>query len=118
MPLTRDFRETVQERARREPEFREMLLTSGVQCLLNGEVNVAKVVLRDYIETTMGYEKLGKLTGTTPESLACMFGKKGTASASDLLKVISCIQQHEGIQLEVNVVSAEAEEEVEAATVP
>ena len=116
MPLTRDFRETVQERARREPEFREMLLTSGVQCLLNGEVNVAKVVLRDYIEATIDYEKLGTLTSTPPESLACMFGKKGTASASDLLKVIGCIQQHEGIQLEVKVVPAE--EEVEAATVP
>ena len=96
-----------------------MLLTSGVQCLLNGEVNVAKVVLRDYIETTMGYERLGQLTDTPPESLACMFGKDGNPSASDLLKVIGCIQQHEGIQLEVKVVpAAEAEEEVEAATVP
>ena len=118
MPLTRDFRETVQERARREPEFREMLLTSGVQCLLNGEVNVAKVVLRDYIETTMGYERLGKLTGTTPESLSCMFTDRGNPSAGELLEVVSHIQQHEGIQLEVKVVSAEAEEEVEAATVP
>ena len=104
MPLTRDFRETVQERARREPEFREMLLTSGVQCLLNGEVNVAKVVLRDYIETTMGYEKLGKLTDTPAESLACMFGENGSPSASDLLQVVSHIQQHEGVRLEVHAV--------------
>ena len=118
MPPTIAFSEIVVDRARRDPEFRELMLTSGVQCLLAGEVVVAKLTLRDYIEATIGYEKLGALTSTPPESLACMFGKKGTASASDLLKVISCIQQHEGIQLEVKVVSAEAEEEVEAATVP
>ena len=118
MPPTRDYRETILERARCDPKFRELMLVDGVQCLLGGEVNVATIMLRDYIEATIGYEKLGTLTSTPPESLACMFGKKGTASASDLLKVISCIQQHEGIQLEVKVVPAEAEEEVEAATVP
>ena len=118
MPPTVDYRETILARARRDPEFREGMLMEGVQCLLAGEIDVATIVLRDYIETTIGYEKLGALTSTPPESLACMFGKKGTASASDLLKVISYIQQHEGIQLEVNVVSAEVEEEVEAATVP
>ena len=114
MSPTVDYRETILERARCDPKFRELMLVDGVQCLLGGEVNVATIMLRDYIEVTIGYEKLGQLTDTPPESLACMFGKKGTASASDLLKVISCIQQHEGIQLEVKVVPAEEE----AATVP
>ena len=104
MPLTRDFRETVQRRAQRDPEFREMLLTSGVQCLLGGEASVAKVVLNDYIETAIGYKKLGKLTGRPPESLSRMFSGEGNASASDLLEVVNAIQRHEGICLEVRVV--------------
>ena len=104
MAPTIDFREIVQERALREPEFREMLFTSGVQCLLDGEVNVAKVVLRDYIETAIGYEKLGKMTGRPPESLACMFGKEGAPSAGDLLEVVCGIQRHEGVRLEVHAV--------------
>ena len=113
MPLTRDFRETVRERARCEPRFREMLLESSIECLLGGEVNVAKIVLRDYIETTISYDDLGELTNTPPESLAFMFGKKGNPSATDLLKVIVHIQQHEGIQFEVKVVPAEVEDEYE-----
>ena len=36
MPLTRDFKETVQARAERDPEFREGLLKEGVECLLAG----------------------------------------------------------------------------------
>ena len=90
-----------------------MLLTSSVRCLLGGEVNVAKSILRDYIETTMGYGKLAALDDAPPESLAFMFGKKGNPSATDLLKVIIHIQQHEGIQFEVKVVPAEVEDEYE-----
>lgn len=49
MSLTRDFRETVQARAERDPAFREALLKEGVECLLTGDFEAGKIVLRDYI---------------------------------------------------------------------
>ena len=55
MPLTRDFRVTIQERLERDPGFREALLEEGVQCLLAGEVDVGKSVLRDYVKATIGF---------------------------------------------------------------
>ena len=48
MALTRNFREIVKERAMRDPEFRIGLLTEAIECVLNDEINVAKVLLRDY----------------------------------------------------------------------
>ena len=90
-----------------------MLLTSSVRCLLGGEVNVAKSILRDYIETTMGYGKLAALDDAPAEKLAFMFQNENTATADDLFKVIVHIQQHEGIQFEVKVVPAEVEDEYE-----
>ncbi len=50
MALTRDFKETIQARAARDPRFRRELLKEGVQCLLSGEVDTGKNVLRDYIK--------------------------------------------------------------------
>ena len=102
MPLTRDFKETVQARAERDREFREALLKEGVECLLSGDVEVGKIVLRDYINATIGFEELGTLTGKPPKSLMRMFGPSGNPYARNLFEVISRIQQHEGIQLEVN----------------
>ena len=102
MPLTRDFKETVQARAERDREFREGLLKEGIECLLSGEVEVGKIVLRDYINATIGFEELGSLTGKPPKSLMRMFGPSGNPYARNLFEVISRIQQHEGIQLEVN----------------
>ena len=57
MPLTRDFRETIQARVQRDPAFREELLKEGVECLLSGEVEVGQAILRDFINETGGFEK-------------------------------------------------------------
>ena len=104
MPLTRDFKETVQARARRDPTFREELLKEGVECLLSGDVDAGKIVLRDYINAAIGFEELGLLTNKPPKSLMRMFGPDGNPHARNLFEVISRIQQHEGVQLEVNAV--------------
>lgn len=104
MPLTRDFKKTVQARAQRDPAFREGLLREGVECLLAGDVDAGKIVLRDYINATMGFEELGTLTNKSPKSLMRMFGPSGNPHSRNLLEVISCIQQHEGVQLEVHTV--------------
>ena len=57
MPLTRDFRETIRARVERDPAFREKLLKEGVECLLSGEVEVGKAVLRDFINATIGFHQ-------------------------------------------------------------
>ena len=102
MPLTRDFKATVQARAELDQEFREGLLKEGVECLLAGDVETGKIVLRVYINATIGFEELGSVTGRPPKSLMRMFGPAGNPHARNLFEVISRIQQHEGIQLEVN----------------
>lgn len=104
MPLTRDFKKTVQARAQRDPAFREGLLKEGVECLLAGDVDAGKIVLRDYINASMGFKELGTLTNKSPKSLMRMFGPAGNPHSRNLFEVISCIQQHEGVQLEVNTV--------------
>ena len=59
MPLTRDFKETIQARAKRDLGFREALLEEGVECLLAGDVETGKSMLRDYINATIGFRELG-----------------------------------------------------------
>jgi hypothetical protein len=61
MVLTRDFKDTVLERAQNDPEFRVGLLTEAAECLLNDEPGVAKTLLRDYVNATLGFEALGNI---------------------------------------------------------
>ena len=55
MALTRHFKETIQARLQRDPDFREELLKEGIDSLLSDDVAVAKGVLRDYIKATIGF---------------------------------------------------------------
>ena len=104
MSLTRDFKETVQARARRDPAFREGLLKEGVDCLLAGDVDAGKIILRDYINATIGFEELSSLTNKPSKSLMRMFGPNGNPHARNLFDVISRIQQHQGVHLEVKAI--------------
>ena len=97
MALTRDFKATVKARAERDVAFREALLTEAVEQLIAGEVEVGKAVLRDYINATVGFEKLAKVTGTPSKSLMRMFGPKG----NPLFAVIGKLQRVSGVRLAV-----------------
>ena len=46
-----------------DPEFRRALLKESVDCLLEGDMDIGKALLRDYINATIGFEALGRLTG-------------------------------------------------------
>jgi DNA-binding phage protein len=101
MPLTRDFKETIKARAERDVAFREALLIEAVEQLLAGKLDIGKAVLRDYINATVGFEKLAKATGTPSKSLMRMLGPKGNPRADNLLQMIDKLQRVSGVHLEV-----------------
>ena len=104
MALTRDFKETIKDRVANDPSFREELLKEGVECLLNGDVDTGKAVLRDYINATIGFDALGTATDRSPKSLMRMFGAKGNPQARNLFEIIAHLQECEGVHLKVQTV--------------
>ena len=101
MALTRDFRETIMARADSDPAFRVGLLTEAAECLLNDEVDAAKILLRDYVNATLGFKQLAKLTNKRPQSLMRMLSQTGNPSLANISKVIASLRQYEGVQLHV-----------------
>ena len=99
MPLTRDFKATVQARIARDPKYRKELLREGVACLLAGDLDTGKAILRDYINATIGFEELSDLTHTPTKSLMRMLGPKGNPRAKNLVAVIGKLQRVSGVRL-------------------
>ena len=101
MPLTRDFRETIRDRVQRDPKFRKELLREGLQAMLAGEVDVAKTILRDYINATVGFTGLAEATHIPSKSLMRMFGPDGNPRAENLFEVVSFLQHREGVRFQI-----------------
>ncbi|TWU31404.1 helix-turn-helix domain-containing transcriptional regulator [Novipirellula artificiosorum] len=101
MALTRDFKETVKDRADRDPEFRDELLTEALEAIVCGDVDVAKVMLRDYINATVGFERVGKAVDKDPKSLMRMLSSCGNPNVKNLFSVTRFLQKDAGVQFSV-----------------
>jgi hypothetical protein len=99
--LTRDFKALVRDRLATDQAFADALLREGIDCMLAGDIETGKAVLRDYIKSTVGFEALGRATGTQPKSLIRMFGRRGNPQARNLFNVIGYLQRRAGVRLHV-----------------
>ena len=52
MALTRDFRETIRDRAQQEPKFRKALLREAIELMLSGDERTGRAILRNTLLTT------------------------------------------------------------------
>jgi hypothetical protein len=84
-----------------DAKFAEVLLREGVDAMRSGDVETGKTILRDYINATVGFEKLGAATGASPKSLIRMFGPRGNPQAKNFFSVIGYLQKQAGLHLHV-----------------
>jgi DNA-binding phage protein len=106
MPLTREFRETVQARLKADRKYRKELLREGIECLLAGDLDTGKAILRDYINATIGFAELSRRTKRPAKSLMRMLGPSGNPQARNLLEVIGHLQRAEGLHIELSLKAA------------
>src|SRR6202051_852830 len=101
MALTRDFKETIRERVKRDAGFRKALLREGIENFLSGDVETGKIMLRDFINATVGFTKLGDVTHRSAKSLMRMLGPGGNPQARNLFEIVAYLQQAEGVRFQV-----------------
>jgi hypothetical protein len=101
MPLTRDFKETIRARVKRDPGFRKALLREGIENFLSGDVETGKIILRDFINATVGFTKLSDVTHRSAKSLMRMLGPRGNPQARNFFEIVAYLQDAEGVRFEV-----------------
>jgi DNA-binding phage protein len=92
MTLTRDFRHTVAERAAHDTEFATALLNEAVSLLLSGDAAAARLILRDLVNATVGFEELAVATNKPSKSLHRMLSPKGNPNMDNLASIFSAIK--------------------------
>jgi DNA-binding phage protein len=104
--LTRDFKQTIQARAQRDPAFRKELLREAIESFISGDVETGKTVLRDYIHATVGFNQLAESTRHSPKSLMRMLGPSGNPQARNLFEIVHYLQQREKVRFKVHAAAA------------
>jgi DNA-binding phage protein len=99
MALTRDSRHTVVERVKRDPAFARALLDEALALFLNGEPETARLVLRDLVNATVGFERLAATTGKPAKSLHRMLSTKGNPSMDNLSVILGVLGKRLRVRL-------------------
>lgn len=92
MALTRDFKETVVARIRRDPDFAQALLDEALTLFLNGDPDTAKLILRDLVNATIGFERLAIEVNKPSKSLHRMLSRNGNPTMDNLAAIIVAIK--------------------------
>jgi DNA-binding phage protein len=106
MGLTRDFRQTIGERVRRDKRFARSLLDEAATLFLNGEPEAARLLLRDLVNATVGFETLAELTNKPAKSLHRMLSKSGNPSMDNLAIIFDAVRQRLKVELKAQAVRA------------
>ena len=88
MAITRDYKNTINERVAKEPAFTAALLDEAITLFLNGEPEVARLVLRDLVNATVGFEDLALEVEKSSKSLHRMLSAQiGRASCRERVEI-------------------------------
>ena len=106
MTLTRDFKQTVVERVQRDPAFAKALLDEAATLFLSGEPDTARLILRDLVNATVGFEQLAQLTQKPSKSLHRMLSQKGNPSMDNLAAIFDAVRGWLKVSFDVRVVES------------
>ena len=87
MPLTKAFKETIMVDLQ-DREFRAAYLAGAIETMHGGEFSIAKRMLRNYINATIGFEALSKAVGSPAKSLMRMLGETSNLHADKLFGIL------------------------------
>jgi DNA-binding phage protein len=106
MALTRNFKQTVVERVNRDPAFAQALLDEAATLFLNGEPETARLILRDLVNATIGFEQLAAMTDKPSKSLHRMLSPTGNPSMDNLAAIFLVMRECLNVSLEAHSVAA------------
>lgn len=105
MALTRNFKETVVQRVQSDASFAKALLDEAATLFLNGEPETARLILRDLVNATMGFEQLAVVTAKPSKSLHRMLSPNGNPSMDNLAAIFRAVRERLQVNLQAHSVA-------------
>ncbi|WP_275287240.1 DNA-binding protein [Halomonas elongata] len=105
MAMTRDFKATIAARTERDPEFAKAMLDEAMTLFLNGEADTTRVMLRDLVNATIGFEALARETGRPSKSLHRMLSASGNPGMDNLSAILGALRKVLNVELKVHAVN-------------
>ena len=105
MALTRDYKETIKERMAKDPHFAASLMNEAVTAFLEGEPETARILLRELVNSTIGFEFLAQQLDKPSKSIHRMLSPHGNPTMDNLTHILVALQKKLDFGVEVKLSS-------------
>jgi DNA-binding phage protein len=105
MALTKDFKETVLARVEQDPDFARAMFDEAILLFLNGEAATAKLILRDLVNATVGFEELAVSVEKPTKSVHRMLSTQGNPTMSNLAAIFAALKSALKVEIQAHSVS-------------
>jgi len=108
MALTRDFKATAETRVKHDPKFARALLDEAATLFLNGEPDTAKLILRDLVNVTIGFEQLAQSVEKPSKSVHRMLSPAGNPTMTNLAAIFAALRKAMKVEIQAHAVRVAA----------
>lgn len=106
MALTRDYKETVLARIKRDRKFALAFYAGAIEMLLEGDTAGGLSRLRDLVHAEITFKELARQTGLGEKTLHRMLNRNGNPTARNLGVIVRSIAEDLHIKPRVDVAMA------------
>ncbi len=103
-PMTVDSSETVQARIKTDRAFAEALLREAADMFLNGESEAARLLLREVVSVTVGFEQIALETKRPSKSVHRMLSARGNPTMESLSAVFAATRKVLNVRFQTNII--------------
>jgi DNA-binding phage protein len=94
------------KRVEHDPDFARALLREAIDLILDGDSTTAKLLLRDLINSTLGFEGLAEEVHKPSKSLHRMLSASGNPTMENLSAIIASIKRALYVRIDTTVTAA------------
>jgi len=105
MALTKHFKDTVAARIAADPAFAHALLDKTITLFINGEHDTAKLVLRDLVNATIGFQALAERIEKPPKSVHRMLSVSGNPTMANISAIFAALQEALDVEVRMEIVA-------------
>jgi len=101
MALTREYRETVVERLRKDREFTAAVFAEAISAFVEGDKATTLSILKDLVHAHISFRVLSEQTGFDEKGLHRMLSSRGNPTTQNLSTLLHAIEKDLNLSLEI-----------------
>jgi len=106
MPVT-SYKDSMKDMVTRHPNMALEMLEDSINTLLSGNVDEGRLLLRQYVNATIGFKELASRTGKQDKNLMRSLSETGNPTAANLFEIMQACLDYQNVEVSAHIIQPE-----------